>query len=310
MENEMRIGIGPTSFAQEDKTPLQLLEAAGVIVVPNPVGRRLTQEETIAFLTGEKLDGLLAGLEPLNRAVLKSAAGRLKAIARVGIGATNVDVVACREMGIKFSFTPEGPTEAVAEMTLAALLCLARNLEPMNRAMHQGEWPKSISRSLGELTVLVVGFGRIGRHVARQLTSMGCQIIVCDPLLPAEAECEFARTTLVEGLSQADVITLHASGDKTILGEAEFQAAKQGLILLNSARGELVDETALIRALQSGQVAKAWFDAFWHEPYKGPLLQFDQVLLTPHTGTYTRLCRLKMETEAVQNMLRDLGLPS
>jgi D-3-phosphoglycerate dehydrogenase len=303
----MHIGIGPSTFAQEDQTPLRLLNHAGATVVPNPTGRRLTEEEAIAFLTGAKLDGLLAGLEPLNRTVLEAARPHLKAIARVGIGITNVDLAACREFGIKLSFTPDGPTEAVAELTLAALLCLARNLEPINRAMHAGQWPKTIGRSLKELTVLVVGFGRIGHFVARQLSAMGSNILVCDPLLPADAACEFGRVTLLDGLAQADVVTLHASGNVPILREAEFAAAKPGLVLLNSARGELVEEAALVHALESGQVAKAWFDAFWQEPYQGPLLKFQQVLLTPHTGTYTRRCRLQMESEAVRNLLRDLG---
>ncbi len=306
----MKIGIGPSTFAQEDRTPLELLRHAGVTVVPNPTGKRLTEAETIAYVTGEKLDGLLAGLEPLNRRVLEAARPTLKALARVGIGITNVDVPACREFGIAFSYTPDGPTEAVAEMTLAALLSLARELEPMNRAMHAGLWPKMISRSLKELTVLVLGYGRIGRAVATQLAALGCTIRVCDPFLPPKADCPFPRVDLISGLADADAVTLHASGDRPLLGTAEFAAAKPGLMVLNSARGELVDEEALVAALESGRVGKAWFDAFWQEPYSGPLLRFPQVLLTPHTCTYTRRCRLQMESEAVRNLLRDLGLTS
>jgi D-3-phosphoglycerate dehydrogenase len=302
----MKIGIGPSTFAQEDKTPLELLQRAGITVVPNPTGKRLTEAETIAYLTGEKLDGLLAGLEPLNRRVLEAARPTLKAIARVGIGITNVDVAACREFGIRFSFTPDGPTEAVAEMTLAALLALSRDLLPMNAALHAGKWPKMISRSLKEITVLVVGFGRIGREVAALLSQLGTTILVCDPFLPATAPCDFRKVTLSEGLAEADVVTLHAAGDKALLGEAEFAQAKPGLIVLNSARGELVDESALVRALENGRVGKAWFDAFWQEPYTGPLARFEQVLLTPHTCTYTRRCRLAMESEAVRNLLADL----
>lgn len=304
----MRIGIGPSTFAQEDRTPLELLEQAGATVVPNPTGKRLTESEITEYLSRERIDGLIAGLEPLNRKVLESARGRLRAVARVGIGISNVDVDACREFRIRFSFTPDGPTEAVAEMTLTALLALARNLEPMNRAMHRGEWPKSIGRSLRELTVLVVGFGRIGRAVASQLAALGCTILVTDPYLPADAPCPFERVEMTTGLARCDVVSLHASGEKALLAEAEFAAARPGLIVLNSARGELVDEGALVRALESGKVSRAWFDAFWKEPYgTGPLTRFDQVLLTPHTGTYTRRCRLQMEGEAVRNLLRDLG---
>ncbi|MDD2762781.1 MAG: NAD(P)-dependent oxidoreductase [Opitutaceae bacterium] len=302
----MRIGIGPSTFAQEDQTPLQMLQRAGATVVPNPVGRRLTESEVREYLVAERIDGLLAGLEPLNRNVLTAARPTLRAVARVGIGVTNVDLAACRELGIRFSSTPDAPSEAVAEMTLAALLCLARNLEPMNRAMHEGQWPKMISRSLRELTVLVVGFGRIGRATARQLAGAGSQILVCDSFLAPDAQCEFPRVTLAEGLTAADVVTLHASGDRPLLGDAEFALARPGLMVLNSARGELVDEGALVRALESGRVGKAWFDAFWQEPYRGPLLRFPQVLLSPHACTYTRRCRLAMEVEAVKNLLGDL----
>lgn len=305
----MRVGIGASSFAQEDPTPLRLLEQAGITVVPNPHRRRLTEPETIEYLVGERLEGLLAGLEPLNRRVLEAARGHLKALARIGIGMANVDQVAARELGIRVSSTPEGPTEAVTEATLAALLCLLRDLEPMNRALHAGEWPKGIGRSLAETRVLIVGYGRIGRRVATTLASLGVSVRICDPFLAADADTAgFPRVTLEEGLADTDVISLHASGEAVVLGAAEFARVPQGVILLNPSRGSLVDEAALVAALEEGRVGKAWFDAFWEEPYRGALLRYPQVLLTPHTATYTRRCRLSMESEAVRNLLRDLGV--
>lgn len=308
--SSLRIGIGTSSFAQEDRTPLDILLRAKATVVPNPTAKRLTESEITDFLTRERLDGLLAGLEPLNRRVLEAARPTLKAIARVGIGITNVDLDTCKEFGIRFSSTPNGPTEAVAEMTLAALLHLVRELGPMDRALHTGRWPRIIGRSLRELKVLVVGFGRIGRAVTSQLQALGCEMIIHDPSLPKGAPCPYRRVGLMEGLAEADVVSLHARGNQPLLGASELSAARRGLILLNSARGELVDEAALVQALESGQVSKAWFDAFWQEPYNGPLLRFEQVLLTPHACTYTRRCRREMESEAARNLLRDLGLDS
>ena len=300
------IAIGPSSFAEKDDTPLRLLEAAGCIIKPNPFGRRLTESEIIAHLEGA--DGLIAGLEPLNCVVLKSAHPRLKALARVGIGVANVDFDAARDFGVLVSSTPDGPIDAVAEMTLAALLSLARNLVPTNAALHRGEWTKSIGLGLRDAKVLLIGYGRIGKRVGDLLRAFGVEIFVCDPALSGTPQ-DVNVVELNEGLAHADVISLHASGEDCILDAAAFVLMKPGVLLLNGARGGLVDESSLLAALDSGKVAGVWFDAFWEEPYTGPLTRYEQAILTPHVGTYTERCRLQMETEAVRNLLRDLGLP-
>ena len=300
------VAVSTSSFAQEDLSPLRLLEEAGVTIKSNPYKRRLTEKEIIQHL--EEVDGLLAGLEPLNRKVF-SAVSRLKAIARVGIGMSNVDLKAAQEFGIKVSNTPDGPTNAVAEMTLTAALMLTRKVPETNRKMHEGQWAKTISRGLAGQKILFVGYGRIGRGTAELMRPFDVQILVADPYLgPGDLTQGEQYVTLNEGLAVADIISLHASGNDTIIGRDEFQLMKTGVILLNSARGELVPEDALIDAFDSGKVAGAWFDAFWEEPYKGRLLQYDNMLLTPHVCTYTEQCRLSMEMDAVNNLLRDLGL--
>ena len=285
---------------------MRILEEAGLEVLPNPVGRRWTEEETIRFLKG--IDGLIAGLEPLSRKVLASTGRKLKALARVGIGLANVDQEAAKELGIKVSSTPDAPAEAVAEMTLAAMLSLLRDLKPMDVALHSGGWDKRIGRSACETKVLVVGYGRIGRRFAHLVKALGSEVHVFDPFLASGGDpADRVHRNLKDALQQVDVISLHASGDTVLLGSSEFAAMKKGAILLNSARGELVDEGALVSALESARVSKAWFDAFWQEPYQGSLARFPQVLMTPHTSTYTRWCRREMETQAARNLLRDLG---
>ncbi len=301
------VAIGPSSFAEKDPTPLRLLEDAGIRIKPNPFGRRLTEPEIIAHLAG--VDGLIAGLEPLNRTVLESAHPRLKALARVGIGVANVDFDAAADFGVTVSSTPDGPVDAVAEMTLTALLTLARQLFPTNAALHRGEWAKSIGLGLRGATVLLIGYGRIGRRTGELLQAFGAEVLVCDPAVREDALPEGIRAvTLREGLGQADAISLHASGEDCILAAPEFKQMKPGTLLLNGARGGLVEETALLEALDSGIVAGTWFDAFWEEPYHGILTDYEQALLTPHVGTYTTQCRLQMESEAVKNLMRDLGL--
>ncbi len=302
----VKIGVSTSSFGNPDSSPIQKLKSQGVEVVMNPHGRRLTRSETIEFV--KDLDGLVAGLETLDRQVLQSAP-RLKAIARVGIGMDNLDLTAAAQLGIKVSNTPEPPTFAVAEMTVAALLCICRHLRQFDSAMHEGRWEKQVSQSLGGAIVHLIGFGQIGRRVAELLGPFEVELLVSDPILTAEDVSGIAELVpLKEGLRKADVISLHASGKDTILGPSELEAVKEGVILLNSARGSLVDEASLIEALESGRIGSVWFDSFWEEPYEGRLLDLPQAMLTPHVSTYTSTCRRAMEMEAAENILRDLEL--
>lgn len=305
MPDRLRIAIGPSSFAEADDTPLQMLQAAGVDVVPNPFGRRLTEDETIAHL--RDVDGLIAGLEPLTSRVM-AASPRLRAIARVGIGMDNVDHAAASERGIRVSNTPDEPARAVAELTVTALLALLRQLVPSHEAMRAGGWRKLIGRGVSEETVLLVGLGRIGRHVAELLKPFRPRLLAVDPAIaPTTAPEGVEIVSLRDGLRAATVVSLHAGGRTCLIGRDELAIMPRGTIVLNSARGELVDEAALVEALESGHVGGAWFDVFWQEPYVGPLSAAPNALLTPHVGTYTKECRLGMEASAVRNVLRDLN---
>jgi D-3-phosphoglycerate dehydrogenase / 2-oxoglutarate reductase len=302
----MKIAIGPSSFASVDKTPLKVLQSKGLEVINNPYARKLTENEIIRHLQG--VDGLIAGLEPLNSNVFQQSPD-LKVIARVGIGMENVDIDAAKINNIIVSNTPDGPTDSVAEMTLAAALSLSRNILQANDAFHKKYWKKSIGIGLKNINVLIVGYGRIGRTVADLFRVMGSQILVCDPLVD-QKKLQYGEILLElnEGLKLADIITLHAGGDSPILTVSEFEIMKKGVIILNSARGNLINENALINALDSGKVSSAWLDVFWNEPYKGKLTKYNQVLLTPHMGTYSVQCRKDMEMAAVKNLLRDLGI--
>lgn len=302
----MLVAIGPSSFAEADPAPLDILVKAGCEIRPNPFGRRLTEEEIIRQLDG--VDGLIAGLEPLNAAVLASAP-KLKALARVGIGMSNVDFDAAAAHGVKVSNTPEAPSRAVAELTLAAALHLGRNLEPMSKAIHAGEWKKMISPGIDGSTVLIIGYGRIGQTTANLFRALGANILVHDPYLDDDTIRQSATPVSLEaGLAAADIVSLHAGGEEAVIGAAQFALMPQGAILLNSARGGLVDQDALIAALDADRLGGVWFDTFWTEPYTGPLQGRDKVLLTPHAATYTARCRKDMESQASLNLLRDLGL--
>lgn len=300
------IAISPSSFGEEDITPIEALKVHNIKIVQNPYHRRLTESEIIDHLKG--VDGLIAGLEPLNERVLKSA-DRLKAIARVGIGMDNVDLKAAEALNIKVSNTPEAPAEAVAELCLSALLSILRQLSKFNSDMHDGIWKKRIGKSLKDSKVLLIGYGRIGRKFGSLLQILGAKVMVSDPYIDSiEVSSNVNLVELKQGLKSADIISLHASGNDVILSEEHFEIMNDGAILLNSARGELVDEKAMINALKSGAIKHAWFDAFWEEPYKGKLTEFNNVILTPHVGTYTKQCRRMMEENAVNNLLKDLSI--
>lgn len=295
----MKVVVGASSFAAESQRAMDLLAERGIEVVKNPFGRKMTEEEIIAHLQGA--EGLLAGLEPLNETVF-SACPQLKAVARIGIGVDNVDFKAAERHGIKVSNTPDGPTEAVAEMTLSALLCLAHRIIPANGDIHQGVWKKRMGLSIRGAKVFIIGYGRIGRRTAELMRSLGAEIAVYDKYADGECTC-----SLEEGLQWADVISLHAAGTKTVLSEKELNLCRPGVILLNSARGALVDEEALYQKLCAGTIGWYWGDALWKEPYAGKLISCPNAILTPHISTYTTRCRADMELAAVQNLLGDLG---
>jgi D-3-phosphoglycerate dehydrogenase len=292
--------IGPSSFGEENRAPRERLLEAGFQVIDNPFRRKLTKEETMALL-GKEVAGLVAGLETLDRDVLSQSG--LKVVSRCGAGMANVDLEAARDLGIRVCNTPFGPTQAVAEMTVGCLLSLIRQIPQMDRALHERKWDKRVGRQLKGMTVLIVGLGRIGSAVAKLLAPFEVTLLASDPGLGA-GETPLSLVPLDRGLVRADVVALHASGQDRLLGRREFGLLKTGAFVLNAARGELVDEEALREALDSGRVAGAWLDTFGREPYDGPLTGYDQVILTPHVGSYTAEGRLQMELDAVENLIR------
>jgi D-3-phosphoglycerate dehydrogenase len=272
---------------------------SGCDVVKNPFKRRLTKPELLELLS-KGITGLIAGLEPLDREVLKK--GALKVISRCGSGISNVDQSAAKDLGITVCNTPDGPTAAVAELTLGAMLSLLRMIPWMDRELHDGNWLKTIGFQLEGKTVAIIGFGRIGQRMATLLAPFSPCLLIVDPFL--EQDVEVGRLcSLEEALAKADIVTLHLSGEECILGHNEFRLFKKGAFILNAARGGLIDEDALVSALDDGRIKGAWLDTFQKEPYTGPLAKYPQVVLTPHVGSYTLECRRKMEMDSVENLI-------
>lgn len=262
----------------------------------NPFAKRLTQEQSIDLL-GKDTIGLIAGLEPLNELVLRSATS-LKVIARVGTGLDSVDLVAAKQLGIKVLNTPDAPTSAVAELTIGHILGLLRNIASTDRSIRNGVWSGQMGSLLETKTVGIVGFGRIGQRVAKILTTFGSKIVICDPKTSSK---EFVNVSLDELCEISDVVTLHIPYDKSthhMIGKKQFDLMRTDSLFVNISRGGLVDEDALLNALQSGKIAGAALDCFEQEPYSGPLSKLENVQMTAHMGTYARETRDRMEQEA------------
>lgn len=301
----MRVAISTSTFGVADGAPLERLERAAE-VCRNPTGRKMTATEVSELL--QATDGLIAGTEPLTREVLESCE-RLKAISRVGAGTDNVDLEAARALGIAVSATPDAVTDAAAELTVGGMLCLLREVHRMHAELVAGEWGKRMGELLSGKVVGIVGVGRVGRRVAELLGPFGVELLGHDLDSAAVGRAPgVGRVALDELLARSDLVTLHAapSTPASLVSWRELALMREGSYLVNVARGSLVDEEALGAALSAGALAGAYLDTFGQEPYEGPLRELPNVLLTPHVGSYARQARVRMEAEAVENLLQAL----
>lgn len=298
--------ISTSSFDIDNNPSLQHLSQQGMRIVTNPHKRKLTEDEIIELLSNGAI-GLIAGIEPLTERVLQ-ASPQLKVISRCGTGLDSVDLNAAKQRGISVLNTPEAPAQAVAELTMGFILSLLRQTAMIDRAVRQKEWPRTQGRLLAAQTVGIVGLGHIGRRVARLCQAFEASVIAHDPFASQVPE-GVALVSLEQLLARADVITLHlpySADTHHLLDAGAFAAMKPEAIVINAARGGLIDENALADALKSGKVSAAALDVFEQEPYQGPLLEIDNITLTSHVGSLARESRQRMEIEAADNLLQGL----
>jgi D-3-phosphoglycerate dehydrogenase len=303
--------VTATSYGISDPRLRSELETQVGRVIYNTTGHPLTAAELIPLLA--ECDGCIAGLDEFNREAL-SAASRLKVIARYGVGVDRVDLEAAREKGIVVTNTPGANAVSVAELTIGLMLCLARSIPALSAATHAGGWPRLPGVALEGKTVGLLGLGAIGRQVARRLCAFDCRLMAYDPS-PDEA---FARRHNVElapadeVIRQADFLSLHVplTPETRHMVNADFLSRmKQGAYLINTARGEVVDEQALYEALTSGHLRGAALDAFQREPPgpDNPLLALPQVIATPHTGAHADSATNAMGWMALRDCLAVLS---
>jgi len=304
----MRVFISTSSFAEYDKLPLKLLNDAGMNVQLNPYQRKLTKDECLSLYND--IDGLIAGTEALTAGILKSSRN-LRVISRCGAGTDSIDMEAAKELGIKVFTTPDAPTQAVAELTIGLILNLVRGISLEDRSVRSGGWQKNMGNLLSKKTLGILGLGRIGKRVVELTQPFNLKYIAWDnsPDRHFADKYGIEFTGLDELLTKADIVTIHlsyASELKGIIGGRELKLMKRDAFLLNTARGGLVDEGALSNALKERRIAGAALDVFEQEPYTGPLAKLDNVILTPHIGSYAVESRVDMEVQAVKNLIKGL----
>lgn len=307
-----KLVISTSSFDVDHNPHLKHLLGKGMRIAENSHRRKLTEDEAIALLNGDTV-GMIAGIEPLTERVLSSAKS-LKVISRCGSGLDSVDLAAAQRYGIAVLNTPEAPAQAVAELTMALMLAALRQVCQTDKLVRAGQWPRTQGGLLAAQRVGIVGLGRVGRRVARICRAFEAEVVAYDSFVK-EAPKEVGGAEgvklipLEKLLAEADIISLHVPYDADthhLLDEEAFSRLKPGAVVINTARGGLIDEATLAEALLSGRLAAAALDVFEQEPYHGPLLNCENIILTSHIGSLAKESRQRMELEAAENLLRGL----
>jgi D-3-phosphoglycerate dehydrogenase len=303
----MKILITATSLSPDNDSPaMEKLRSFADSLVFNPKGKPLQEDELIPLLSG--CDGCIAGLDFFTAKVIESA-GDLKVISRYGAGVDRVDLAAAKAKNIIVCNTPGANTQAVADLTIALLLCLARKITILDRKTREGQWPRSIGIELYGKTIGILGLGAIGKAVARRASGFSMKILAYDPFINKEyaglngiIPADFDMV-----IREADFLCLHlplTDGTKNIISAEVMKAMKKGAIVVNTARGGLIDEAAAHELLASGHLGGMGLDVFETEPpSESPLFKLENVVLTPHTAAHTGEATAAMAEMSVQNLI-------
>lgn len=304
-----KVLITTVPFAGKDPLPLHLLEKAGIDYLINPLDRKLREDELADMVSD--FDVLIAGTEPITEKVMANGKN-LKLISRVGIGLDSVDLLAAERRGIQVSYTPDAPAPAVAELTVGMMLTLLRSMHVANSQMHQRVWHRHYGRRISEVVIGIIGVGRIGKGVIERLSPFNpSKILVSDinPTIQFPSMPWIQPATKVEIFQQADLISFHVpltSSTKDMIRYDQLKSMKEDAIVINTARGGIINEVDLAKVLNEGHLSGAAIDVFEREPYDGELCDIERCLLTSHMGSMSVDCRIRMELEATEEAVRFL----
>ncbi|MBM9577302.1 phosphoglycerate dehydrogenase [Leptospira sp. 201903070] len=307
-----KIFISTYPFGFYDSEPMRILEEAGLEIFTNPLKRKLTPLEVAEF--AKDVDGIIAGTEDLTPLIQKNS--KLKIISRVGIGLDSVPLQLCKDRRIAVAYTPDAVTMAVVELTIGLMVTLTRKVVLAHQELRTGGWSRFTGKRLGESTIGIIGAGRVGMNVIRILSEFKPKKILINDLKDKTKEVasilesrkiEFQFVEKEEIYGNADLISLHVpltSKTKNLIGRKEFDLFQKEAFLINTARGGIVDESDLYEALIQKRIAGAAIDVFETEPYKGNLIELDNIILTEHMGSCSYDCRLLMERGSAEEIIR------
>jgi D-3-phosphoglycerate dehydrogenase len=288
------------------------LSAAGCEVLSAPSTERL-EEADLLPLVGS-IEGIICGDDRITRRVL-DAAPQLRIIAKWGTGVDSIEVEDARQRGIVVSNSPGAFSAAVADTVMGYVLLFARRLDRMSADMHQGHWRRLPLVALSECTLGIVGFGASGRAVAQRARAFGMRVLVhtLDAVTPDQAaDAGVTSGTLDQVLAESDFVTLHADlrkDNRHLIGPAQLRSMRPDAVLINTARGALVDETALVQGLQTGRIAGAALDVFEYEPLPAdsPLRGMKNVYLAPHNANASAAAAEYVHRACIRSVIDVLG---
>jgi len=305
-----KVFISTTSFSQFSKKPLELMESEGLTINLNDKGRKLSENEIITALNG--YDSVIAGTETYNENVLKRLPN-LKVISRLGVGIDNIDLEFVKRKNIKVYKTQTTPAPAVAELTLGMILDLLRKISFQNNQLKNGTWKKNMGSLLSGKTLGIVGLGTIGKNLVEITQGFGLKYLAHD-IQQDEGFVEKYKIKyckLNELLASSDVVSIHlnlSEETNNLIDSDALNYMKRNAVLINTSRGEVIDEVALVKALDENNIAGVGLDVYRKEPYNGPLTNYNNVVTTPHIGAYAKEIRMIMELEAAQNLIEGLKI--
>jgi len=286
-----------------------MLEKAGYEVILNPYGRIMTKEQM--FEQVQEVSGIIIGVDPLDKDVLKVAT-KLRAIAKYGVGTDNIDLDYARERRIPVSVTAGANTNAVADFAFTLMLCVARKVIAIDRRCRNRDWSKIVGLDIYGKTLGILGLGAIGKGVAKRAKGFDMKVLAYD----ISWDEDYARkngiiyATPHEIYEQADFISIHlplTDDTRNMIDSDAFARMKKNAVLVNTARGGIVDEAALVRALKEGRIMGAGIDVFSCEPpEEKELYELENLVMGSHCAASTEGALENMSLMAVQNLLRDL----